>query len=234
MLSNSSVESVPNTLSNCGGDINSTLDNLLSKECEVKSLPEVLQKLKAQMKSRRAKLTVDQDDIFNDAIAFYKDSAFDPEVPLRMTFMNQAAVDGGGRLRHFFTDLYSCFTQGKPVPLFLGEFGQMSPTHSPQVVFSGLIEIVGKIIAHSLVQGGPGFPFLSRPYYYYLATGDVISAMAYCDPWDIPDTTNRQLVLKVCNPVNCLDVIVLIYYFDVVEEVMKNNGKFEALSTLCQ
>ena len=144
MLPNSSVETIANTLSSCGGEINSTLDNLLSKESEVKSLPEVLQKLKAQMKSRRAKLTVDQDDIFNDAIAFYKDSAFDPEVPLRITFMNQPAVDGGGLLRHFFTDLYSCFTQGKPVPLFLGEFGRMCPTHSPQVVFSGLIEIVGK------------------------------------------------------------------------------------------
>ena len=101
MLPNSSVETIANTLSSCGGDINSTLDNLLSKESEVKSLPEVLQKLKDQMKSRRAKLTVDQDDIFNDAIAFYKDSAFDPEVPLRITFMNQPAVDGGGLLGHF-------------------------------------------------------------------------------------------------------------------------------------
>ena len=108
----------------------------------------------------------------------------------------------------------------------------MCPTHSPQVVFSGLIEIVGKIIAYSLAQGGPGFPFLSRPY-YYLARGNVISAMAYYDPWDIPDTSNRQLVLKVCNPVNFLEVIVP-NYFDVVEEVMKNNGKFEALSILCQ
>ena len=85
----------------------------------------------------------------------------------------------------------------------------MCPTHSPQVVFSGLIDIVGKIIAHSLVQGGPGFPFLSLPCYYYLATGDVINSMAYCDPWDIPDTVSRQWVLKVFNPVNCFTVIIL-------------------------
>jgi hypothetical protein len=62
-----------------------------------------------------------------------------------------------------------------------------------------MIEIVGKIIAHSLVQGGPGFPFLSLPCYYYLATGDVIGAMAYCDPWDIPDVITRQWILKVLN-----------------------------------
>lgn len=41
----------------------------------MKSLPEVLEKLNARMKRRPAKLTVDEDDIFNDAIAFYKDAA---------------------------------------------------------------------------------------------------------------------------------------------------------------
>ena len=50
MLPNSSVETITNTLSSCGDDINSTLDNLLNKELDVKSLPEVLEKLKAQMK----------------------------------------------------------------------------------------------------------------------------------------------------------------------------------------
>ena len=167
--------------------------------CEVKSLSEVLQKLKDKMKSRPAKLTIDHDDLFNDAVAFYKNVTFDAETPLRITFIDQPAIDGGGLLRQFFTDLFSCIIEGKPMSLFLGECGRKCPTHSPQVVFSGMIEIVGKIIAHSLVQGGPGFPFLSLPCYYYLATGDVIGAMAYCDPWDIPDVITRQWILKVLN-----------------------------------
>ena len=50
--------------------------------------------------------------------------------------------------------------------------------------FSGLLEIVGKIIAHSIAQSGPGFPYLSLPCYYYLATGNVVSALAYCDHTD--------------------------------------------------
>lgn len=204
MLPTSSAEAIAETLSRCGGDINSTLDSLLNKECgqeeessEVKSLSEILQKLNNKMKSRPAKLTIDQDDLFNDAIAFYKNAAFDPETPLRITFSDQPAIDGGGVLRQFFTDLFSCFIEGKHVSLFLGECDRKCPTHSPQVVFSGIIEIVGIIIAHSLAQGGPGFPFLSLPCYYYLATGDVISAMAYCDPWDIPDVITRQWVQKV-------------------------------------
>jgi hypothetical protein len=207
MLPTSSAQTIADTLSRCGGDINSSLDSLLNKEecsqeedlCEVKSLSEVLQKLKDKMKSRPAKLTIDHDDLFNDAVAFYKNVAFDPETPLRITFIDQPAIDGGGLLRQFFTDLFSCIIEGKPMSLFLGECGRKCPTHSPQVVFSGMIEIVGKIIAHSLVQGGPGFPFLSLPCYYYLATGDVIGAMAYCDPWDIPDVITRQWILKVLN-----------------------------------
>ena len=38
---------------------------------------------------------------------------------------------------------------------------------------SGMFEMVGKMIAHSLVQGGPGFPCLALPCFYYLVTGDI-------------------------------------------------------------
>ncbi|CAB3983546.1 G2 M phase-specific E3 ubiquitin- ligase-like [Paramuricea clavata] len=112
--------------------------------------------------------------------------AFDPETPLHITFIDKPAIDGGGLLRQFFTDLFSCIIEGKPMSLFLGECGRNCPTHSPQGVFLGMIEIVGKIIAHSLVQGSC---------YYYLATGDMIGAMAYCNPWDIPDVITRQWIL---------------------------------------
>jgi hypothetical protein len=67
-------------------------------------------------------------------------------------------------------------------------------------VFSGVIEIVGKIIAHSLVQGGPGFPFLSLPCYILLSGNwqcdwcdDLLRSM------DIPDVITRQWILKVLN-----------------------------------
>ena len=66
-----------------------------------------------------------------------------------------------------------------------------------EAVMSGLLEMIGKMIAHSLAQGGPGFPFLARPCYYYLVTGDIMCAMAYCDVWDIPDTFTRNIALQV-------------------------------------
>jgi hypothetical protein len=200
MLPGTSAETIADAFQRHGGDINSTLDSLLepAKDENLEKptcLSEILPKLKEKMKTRPAKLTVDVNDLFNDAISFYKNSEFNPEQPLRVTFDEQPAIDGGGVLRQFYTDLFSIFVDEKM--MFVGEYNRKCPTHSPQMVFSGLLEIVGKIIAHSIAQGGPGFPFLSLPCYYYLATGDVISAMAYCDPWDVPDFESRQCILKV-------------------------------------
>ena len=48
------------------------------------------------------KLTVEQDDILSDAVAFYKNPSFDPARPLRVSFRGQPAIDTGGVLRVFF------------------------------------------------------------------------------------------------------------------------------------
>ncbi len=164
MLPGTSAETIADVLQRHGGDINSTLDSLLDPAKDENSdkptcLSEIVGKLKEKMKSRAAKLTVDVDDLFNDAIAFYKNLEFNPKQPLRITFDNQPAIDGGGVLRQFYTDLFSTFVDEKMV-MFVGEYDRKCPAHSPQMVFSGLLEIVGKIIAHSVAQGGPGFPYL--------------------------------------------------------------------------
>ena len=98
--------------------------------------------------------------------------------------------------RQFYTDLFSTFVDEKML-MFFGEYNRKSPTYNPQMVFSGFLEVVGKTIAHCIAESGRGFPYLSLPCYYYLATGDVVSALAYCDPWDVPELTSRQCVLKV-------------------------------------
>ena len=200
MLPGTSAETIADALQRHRDDINSTLDTLLPAKEEIAvespSLSIVLKKLKDKMKSKPAKITVDADDLFNDAIAFYKNSDFDPEQPVRVTFSDQPAIDGGGVLRQFYTDLFSTFVDEKML-MFFGEYNRKSPTHNPQMVFSGLLEIVGKIIAHCIAQSGPGFPYLSLPCYYFLATGDVVSALACCDPWVVPELTSRQCVLKV-------------------------------------
>ena len=163
------------------------------------SLANIVKTVGKKLVGRKIKLEVYPDDIINDAISYYKSIDFDPHCPLRIAYRSQLAIDSGGVLRQFFSDLFEKIDEGKLMVLFEGEIGRRVPTYRPHVVMSGLLEMVGKMIAHSLVQGGPGFPFLANPCYYYLVTGDIMCAMAYSDAWDIPDTHARIVVLKVCN-----------------------------------
>ena len=79
--------------------------------------------------------------------------------------------------------------------IFEGEANRKVPSYRPNAVMSGLLEMVGKMISHSIAQGGPGF--LALPCYYYLVTADIMCAMAYSDAWDIPDTGTRNIVFQV-------------------------------------
>ncbi|XP_068707402.1 uncharacterized protein [Montipora foliosa] len=47
------------------------------------------------------------------------------------------------------------------------------------------------MISHSLVQGGPGFPYLSPSIYWYLATGDQQTALAKAS---CADVQNNDLI----------------------------------------
>ena len=48
---------------------------------------------------------------------------------------------------------------------------------SNEAVVNGFFEVLGRMIAHSLVQCGPGFPYLAPSIYWYLATGDLQVAL---------------------------------------------------------
>ena len=45
---------------------------------------------------QREKLKIDEEDIMNDAMAYYKDKDFDPRKKLRILYKEQAAADTGG------------------------------------------------------------------------------------------------------------------------------------------
>ena len=102
-------------------------------------------------------------------VAYYKSIQFDACCPLRIAYQGQPATDSGGVLRQFYSDLFEGLVDGKLMLLFEGENASKVPSYQPQVVMSGMFEMVGKMIAHSLVQGGPGFPCLALPCYYYLS-----------------------------------------------------------------
>ena len=136
------------------------------------SLPSILEELKGHMSNEKEKVKVDEEDLLNDAMAYYKDPNFDPKKKLRVVYNKQPAADTGGVTRQFFTQLLHLMSE----EFFHGDYYKI-PTYNSRVVASGIMKLVGTIIVHSILQGGPGLRILSPSVCHYLATGDVDGAI---------------------------------------------------------
>ena len=104
----------------------------------------------------KEKLRVDEEDLLNDAITYYKDSDFNPSKRLRIVYTGQSAADTGGVLRQFYTRHLAAITDA----LFQGK-EYRCPIYNSDTVASGLMRLVGTIIVHSILQRGHLFLFLA-------------------------------------------------------------------------
>ena len=64
-------------------------------------------------------------------------------------------------------------------------------------MLNGVFEVLGKMVAHSMIQGGPGFPYLSPVVYWYVATGDLQQGIARASVLDISDGILEDYVTRV-------------------------------------
>ena len=164
------------------------------------SLANILSRMKSKLSGPILKITVDESDIIADAFAIFKDNKFEAFRPVRVNFIGQPAVDSGGPRREFFTRLFqeiAYSTQGLAANLFEGEEGRLLPSYSTSTVCSGVMKVIGKMIAYSIVQCGVGFPFLSPVCYWYLVTDDVNQAISYANITDVRDIEYADLIRKV-------------------------------------
>jgi hypothetical protein len=65
--------------------------------------------------------------------------------------------------------------------LFEGSPKRLLPTYSSRIVFSGIIEAIGKMIAHSVSQCGLGLSRLSPVCYWYIVYGDIGKAISFAE-----------------------------------------------------
>lgn len=154
------------------------------------NLPQIFQQLKGKMHQRgtREKLKVDLEDQVVDVYTYYKSPDFDPSAPISVFVRGQPAIDTGGVLRQVFSEVFLSLSQNKGIKnIFIGDECRKVPVFSNELVVNGFFEILGKMVAHSLVQGGPGFPFLAPPIYWYLATGDLHAAIIRTSCADVSD-----------------------------------------------
>lgn len=142
-------------------DNNSNIKTQDSPAQTVGSLPFVLQNLRRNMKSRgmREKLKVDQEDEVMDVYSYYKSSYFDPLISIYVYLKGQPAIDTGSVLRQLFSNVFYALANKEGIKnIFVGSEGRRLPVFSNELVVNGFFETLGKMIAHSLVQGGPGLP----------------------------------------------------------------------------
>ena len=96
--------------------VNKMADELSLSVYEKLSLP-----LQGKQKIR---LNINEDYILEDCMAYYKNPAFDPTVPIRIVFEGQPGIDAGGLFRHFYTAVFEemidarssyCLFEGNPL-----------------------------------------------------------------------------------------------------------------------
>ena len=115
-----------------------------------------------QPRGTREKIKVDQDDLVMDVYSFYKSPDFDPTIPVFVLLKGQPAIDSGNVLRQAFSDVFYAMANNEGIKnVFNGDKNSKVPAFSNELVVNGLFEVLGKMIAHSLIQSGPGFPYLS-------------------------------------------------------------------------
>ena len=141
--------------------------------CDTQDLNAELRDLQKNFSSdQREKLKIDKEHLLNDAMAYYKDPDCDPRKKLRIVYSGQPAADTGGVIRQFYTQLLKVIAD----TFFQGDTYR-SPVYNCDMVASVVMKLVGTIIVHSVLKGGPGFPIFSPRVYNYLAKGKLNEVM---------------------------------------------------------
>ena len=120
----------------------------------------------------RRKVFVDLSDAWSDLVSYYKGTSVDFHSQLRITLDGQPAIDTGGVRRQVYTTAFNAFANNERIRLFEGPINQLRPVCTAEARSSGLLKLLGSMIAHSICQDGVGFPFFSRTCYWYIVGGE--------------------------------------------------------------
>ena len=162
---------------------------------------QIFKRLKGAMKPYifAEKVKIDKDDMLMDLFSIYKGPDFDPHVQLKLQIRVEPAVDTGGVLRQSFSSIFGEIAQGSCYQkLFRGPNTRLTPFYSSHNVLTGIFDVLGKMVAHSLVQGGPDFPYLAPGIFWYVATGDLSEAVGRSSFIGVGDLELATFFERVC------------------------------------
>ena len=119
-------------------------------------------------RSENQRLVVRRKHIFEDALTQFKNGV-DANKYLKVTFLGEPAVDDGGPLREFFNLLIAFIARNNN--LFCGDEGSRVPRRNMTELEKKTYYHVRKMLAMSLVHGGPAPHFFSRSVAQYIVYG---------------------------------------------------------------
>ena len=163
-----------------------TLTELLNEHGPIKKLMEDAYDLdKFQI------IAVSRETIWNDIRLFFKNHP-KVEIPIRVEFKGEMAIDEGGPKREFFR--LGLSTVFKDNTLFSGSMQHRIPTRNASAVLVKAFIHVGWLMALSIVQGGPGPKCLAEWVYNYIENGlyDAVVRIT-----DIPTLDVQDLLTQV-------------------------------------
>ena len=73
------------------------------------------------------------------------------------------------------------------------------PVYGADVLSSGCFQMVGKLLAHSILHGGEGLVVLAPPITNYLVFGSIEEAGKLVTPQDLPDVDLQMLLEEKVN-----------------------------------
>ena len=139
-------------------------------------------------KEQYTRVVVHRKHLWDDAMSYIK--SLDECKHIRVTFIGEPAVDEGGPLREFFHLLTAEIARKNMI--FCGDEYRRIPRHSVMELDNNTYYAVGKSLALSLMHGGPAPRFLAATVTDYIVFG-----MAKARPFDIPDQTIKNSLMKV-------------------------------------
>ena len=165
------------------------------------TLKAALQKYQKIVDEDRCKIIdVDRTVLWKTALIFYKSSSKE-QLYRKLNVMFEGmedAVDAGALSLEFFADL----VRTTDYKLFEGKPDRRVPQYSWEHVY--LIQMAGVMVAHSLLQKGPGMPCLAPYVYEYLVSGEKEHAAAYVNYEDLPEKSQTGVLKELIKRVSAV------------------------------
>ena len=111
------------------------------------------------MSAAKVKLKIDEEDLLEDAMVYYKAEEFDPTKRLRIEYSGKSAADTGGVVRQFYAQLLCAVSKQ-----FFQGLDYRTPIYSSDVVAAGVMKLVGKWLCTEFYKGALAFPFSAQQF----------------------------------------------------------------------